>query len=208
MRFAMRTTLPAGTARLRTGAPGELVGTQTTRSGMSVTTSGRVIRPASEATTTGSPSAAPIAAAVAADRCSRGCFAGAGEMRLAVLQPAGVEQPVPGGEHRLAGPRSGQRRRGDGRGRRPLAIPAAERGDLAAGVRDVGEPQVEPHLGGQRVQHPAVGQRRGRGESARAISNGRGRPSQSRKVPAFSTAAATGSTTSAGAVTASGAAPG
>ena len=52
----------------RTAEPGELVGSQTTKSGISVTSTGSVIVPASVPTASGWPSATPTDAAVAAWR--------------------------------------------------------------------------------------------------------------------------------------------
>ena len=74
------------------GQPDHVVGHRRSRA------TGSVIRPVADDTVSTSPSPTPTPAAVAAD--SRATRAGrrAGEERLAVLQPAGVEQVAPGGE--------------------------------------------------------------------------------------------------------------
>ena len=78
-------------------------GSQTTRSGISVISRGSVIDPCSVLTVTGSPWVAPISAAVAGDSRGDGRAGGAGQVRFAVLQAAGVEQHAPAGQDRLAG---------------------------------------------------------------------------------------------------------
>src|SRR5262249_17821248 len=72
----MPTTAPAVTPRLRcTPDPVALAGSHTTRAAMSTTDSGSTISPRSVDTVTGSPGAAPISAAVAADSSARAGFA-------------------------------------------------------------------------------------------------------------------------------------
>ncbi len=72
---------------------------------------------------------------------------------------------------------------------RPVAVPVTELVELGPRGRDVGQPEVDAHRLGEHVQHPDVGQRV---VPRRTSANGRSRPSQSRNVPAFSTAGATG----------------
>ena len=71
---------------------------------MSVTVSGKVIEPRDVLTVTASPSAAPISVAVSADSRTTDCVRGPGQIRLAVLQAAVVEQHPPAGQYRFAGP--------------------------------------------------------------------------------------------------------
>ena len=117
----------------------------------------------------------------------------AGRRRAAGCQVASTASPVAGGRARPARSRPAARRRG--------AVPGAERGQLAAGRGDVGQPEVHVHLVGERVEDPEVGLAR-RGRSSAGARTSAPRPSQSTNVPAFSATAATGSTTSARSVTA------
>ena len=85
----------------------EFVGSHTTPSGMSVTTSGTVTAAAVGATVTSSrPRPSPRRSPRTAGRRP---VRGPRQVRLAVLQPAGVQQQRPGREHRLAA--AGRRRR-------------------------------------------------------------------------------------------------
>ena len=141
------------------------------------------------------------AAAVASDRCSARQLAGAGQVRLAVLHAAIVEQPVT--RWRASPRRAPARAAGlaatSGRGvRRRCAtrrVRAARRGPRRRRAARARRPS----------RRPASAGRAGRSWSSRGqapAANGRSRPSQSTNVPAFSTAAATGKTTSATSVTA------
>ena len=145
--------------RLRTSLPGERMGSQTTRSGISVTCTGRVMEPAAPVTVSRSPSATPsrvgrLAAEPGDRRAGR-----AGELGLVALQGADVEQLAPGGQHRLVLAGSGvggggdvqPGDRGDGGGQ-------PERAELGLRGLDGGQPQVDAELLGEPVQHPAVGQ--------------------------------------------------
>ncbi len=123
-----------------------------------VTTSGSVIEPASVETVSSSPSTRPSASAAAGTEPGDRPVGRGGEERLAVLQPAGVEQQVPRREDGL--PRAGPGGRADlglGAGS-AVAVPLPELGDLGAGVCDTGQAEVDVHGSGQHVQHPGVGQ--------------------------------------------------
>ena len=148
---------------------------------MSVIASGRRDRSARVLTVTSSPSAAPISAAVAADSRATGRARGAGQMRLAVLQPPVVQQHPPAGQHRLARAGRGPARRPRRSGRGARAVPGAQRGQFGAGRRDGRAAQVDAHLVGQGVQHPQVGWLALRCGSAAA--KAAMRPSQLTKVP-------------------------
>ena len=122
-------------------------------------------------------------------------------------RPGAARRPA-AGRRRAAGARRParppRRRRGRARPRRPTGPRRGRRSSgpgcssSARAAPTSGRPEVDAHLVGEQVQHPHVGQ--ARRPAASTVPNGRGRPSQSRKVPAFSTAGATGSTTSACAV--------
>ena len=130
---------------------------------------------------------------------------GAGQVGLAVLQPARVEQqsarwPAPPGRRPgwqvPGGPRRRARRRARRRPSRPArrARPGRPRRRAGRGRTSIASART--------CEHP---RRRAVALVPRSTaSNGRGRPSQLRNVPAFSTTAATGSTTSARSVTATG----
>ena len=143
----------------RTSLPGDLIGSQTTRSGIAVTRTGRVTEPIAPLTVSRSPSATPSRrGGLRADPGHRRA-GGAGELGLVALQRADVEQLPPGGEHRLvlAG--------ADGAGRRdvesrPLGGTAGrpQRGELGPGRLGGGQAQVDVHLVGEALQHAAVGQ--------------------------------------------------
>ena len=70
-RIVTRLPCPAASSR-RAAHPAELAGSHTTRSGMSVTSTGTVTAPAAVATVTLPPSAAAASAAVAADILATG----------------------------------------------------------------------------------------------------------------------------------------
>ena len=132
---------------------------QTTWSGMSVTCTGSVIVPASVLTASGSPSATPTAAAVTADTRATGPLGGPREVRLAVLQPTGVEQLVPRREHRVTrrAPPGGSPGASSGAAD-ARAVPAAELVELGVHVGDRVETEVDAERVGERVQHAVVGQ--------------------------------------------------
>lgn len=104
---------------------------------------------------------------------------------------------MPGGQHELAGPRS-RHRRGDGvRTRRAGARPRPEGGHLRPDLVQAAGTKEGAKLPGEQVEHAVVGQ----GVGLQRRLEGRTRPSQSTKLPAFSACGATGSMTSAYAVT-------
>jgi hypothetical protein len=152
---------------------------------------------ASVATVTGSPSATTERCGGRAETRAT-APGGAGEERLAVLQPAGVQQLRPGGEHGLTGGRR-DACGADRRERGAVAVPEPELGDLGRAARRRAGRGRRPS---RRRARAAPGRRASRWCRAGPRSNGRCRPSQSTKVPAFSHGAATGSTTSARSVTA------
>src|SRR6202043_3862405 len=95
-----------------------------------------------------------------------------GQEWLAVLQPPRVEKLVPGAEHRLAAtgrrppspPRPGRGAPGPRRPGwprlyrpgRPSTRPGAKRGELPAGRRGIGQPQVDVHLVGEPAEDVQV----------------------------------------------------
>ena len=110
-------------------------------------------------------------------------------------QVTGRPRPPPGWPAR----RHRRRRRRTRRGRRPSRPSSAS---SAPGGRDVGQAEVDAHR--VRPGRAGPGRRASRWCRAAPRRTGRRRPSQSTNVPDFSTAAATGSTTSARSVTATG----
>ena len=165
----------------RTAQPGEFVGSQTTWSGMAVTTTGSTTAPAAVPTCTRPPSRTPTCGRGGGGQPGDGALGGAGEERLAVLQPAGVEHGVPGGQDRLARarrrPARRQARAGRARARRPTP-PSASTSACTAARRT----QPERRRRGRPRARRAPGGRPSRSTRAPAA-NGRGRPSQLRNVP-------------------------
>ena len=191
------TTPPAVTPSCSvTAEPAEFSGSHTTRSGISVIISGRVIAPRSVLTVTGSPrrrrfrrrspqtAAPPAGARCPPDSVRRPAAArrrAASASRPA--PPAGTGRRRPVRRHRGASGRCpSHARAGRFRRRRPA----------------VRQAEVDADLVGQVLQHPQIRDRVG----LQRGSNGRFRPSQLRNVPDFSATGATGKTTSARSVTA------
>ena len=140
---------------------------------------------ASVLTTTCEPRLGPDLGGSGAGQVHPRRLARAGEVRLAVLQPAVVEQPVPGGEHCLAGCRAPAPRRGaelrralDGdRPVRDAGLRTKRSGPARGRRRRDGTPSATPISAGEHVQHPQVGQARYRGR-APARTAARGPPSR------------------------------
>ena len=199
--FVTETTAPGAPREgARRSLPAELVGSQTTWSAISVTSDrdgdGRVAAAHGDARRRRRHRARR--------RSSRdpgaGPGRGAGEERLAVLQRPAVEQVAPGGEHERAGLDARDVAGLDGRDGVRGAL-STGRGRISARTsRSVRVPRNSPISSASMSSDAVVADLGG----LRAASKVRTRPSQSTKVPAFSACAATGSTTSATAVTADG----
>ena len=115
-------------------------------------------------TATGSPSATPSSAAVAALIRAQRRLRGAGQVLVAVLHPAGVEQLGPGGQQRLAGARRGRPAAADGRTRRHASTVDAQRSSSARAASTVGRPRSTSSSSASAFEHPAVGHRAGAGD--------------------------------------------
>ena len=144
--------------------PGELVGSQTTPSGMSVIAAGRVIAPRSVPTVTGSPSATPRPAAVALADPDHRRPGGAGQVLVAVeqaprsiswCQVASTASPGAAAAATAAGADRGRARRGRARVAGSAPSSRADRWHVA------GSRSSTPSSRGQRVEHPGVGHRGG-----------------------------------------------
>ena len=160
------------------------------RRGMSVIAAGRVIAPRSVPTVTGSPSATPSASARALPSRTTGGRAVPASTSSPSSRRPEVDQLVPGGQDRLAAAPGCGTRRPRRRSARPGGRPAGrQRAQLPADRVDVTGAERDAEL--RRRSRPAPGRRSSRVVFSTA-SKVRSRPSQSRKVPAFSTAAATG----------------
>ena len=155
MRRAPRQRRRRPSARDR--AAGELVGSQTTPSGMSVTASRQRDRAARRcAPSPGRPSAAPMLGGRGGGQPGDRPARGAGQVRLAVLQPAGVEQLLPGGQHRLARRRASAAAAGGtaaAPGARAVPRRRARRARRAP-RRRVRQPEVDAQLVGEQVAAP------------------------------------------------------
>ena len=160
-----------------TAEPGEFSGSHTTRSGMSVISSGSVIAPRGGADgdriTVGRADLGGGGGGQPRDGGPRR----AREVRLAVLQPPRVEQHPPARQHGLPGRRVGSARRdghvGRGGARCPATLPS--RCELGAGGGGVAQAEVDADLLGQRGEHAHV--RRWRWAAARARTAAGGPPS-------------------------------
>ena len=105
------------------------------------------------------PSTTPTLCAVPERDPGDRALGGAGEERLARLQATGVEQLVPGGQHR--GARADGRRLGGGDGRRgdAGAVPAAQLVELGVHRGERLQAEVDAERVGEPVEHAVVGQR-------------------------------------------------
>ena len=193
---------PAPEGRAALAARVSCIGSHTTRSGIGASRAGRVTAPRPVR------SRSPVAVGHAEPRPrwpgpsrATGGRRGAGQLRLVALQRAGVEQLPPGGQHGLAaaGPRRLGPRPPTGRpqrGRRAVPTAASSARSGLEGRQPAGR---RPS---RRRGRAAPGRRSAAPVPCSVASKGATRPSQSRNVPAFSAAAATGRTTSACSVTA------
>ena len=167
------TTAPGAGARRRsrTACPSELVGSQTTRSGMSATDDRQGDRPAAvrhgQAVAVGDADRGGRGGRQPGDR--RG--GGAGQVRLAVLQPTVVEQQLPGGQDGLVGAAAARGSPGGYVRARPTRAPS--QGPSAAisarTAAAVAQPEGHAQLVGEQVAAPG---RRAARWSCSTASNG------------------------------------
>ena len=199
------TTPPGPVPRsVRTSLPGDLIGSQTTRSGIG----GDPHRQGDRAERAAHRQPVAVDDAEPARRPPPR----SGRRRAGRCRPARARRrcsvPTSSSCRQEASTASSvaERRRRPRRDVEPDALPeaarGAQRGELGAGRLGHGQPQVDVHLVGQALQHPAVGQLPG-AVQRRVERRGRGPPSRGSCRPSPA-AAATGRTTSARSVTALG----